>query len=47
MMEVLKRFEEEAASGGLDEGLDEDEDDDEEDEGGELAARLEGVDLGE
>ncbi|KAL1762797.1 hypothetical protein FB107DRAFT_285227 [Schizophyllum commune] len=45
MMEVLKRFEEEAASGGLDEGLDEDEDDDEEDEGGELAARLEGVDL--
>ncbi|KAL1667050.1 hypothetical protein GGF50DRAFT_125123 [Schizophyllum commune] len=44
MMEVLKRFEEEAASGGLDEGLDEDEDEDGE-EGDELAARLEGVDL--
>ncbi|KAI4527365.1 hypothetical protein K525DRAFT_186978, partial [Schizophyllum commune Loenen D] len=46
MMEVLKRFEEEAASGGLDEGLDEDEDEDEDgEEGDELAARLEGVDL--
>ncbi|KAL1723123.1 hypothetical protein EV715DRAFT_269774 [Schizophyllum commune] len=43
MMEVLKRFEEEAASGGLDEGLNEDDEDD--DEGDELAARLQGVDL--
>ena len=45
MMEVLKRFEEEATNGGLDEGLDEDDEDGE--EGDELAARLEGVDLGE
>ncbi|KAL1684126.1 hypothetical protein EV122DRAFT_285873 [Schizophyllum commune] len=44
MMEVLKRFEEEAASGGLDDGLDE-EDGSEGEEGAELAERLQGVDL--
>ncbi|KAL1702021.1 hypothetical protein EV121DRAFT_210929 [Schizophyllum commune] len=45
MMEVLRRFEEEAASGGLDEGLGSDEDEDGSEAGDELAARLEGVDL--